>query len=84
MDRPWTRTGVASPHATETNQNYSGSQDRSFFVDLVKECIATDKVWVVRKRDGRQRLWAQFLAVFERVKPLLVNLTQIKIKDHGN
>ena len=29
-------------------------------MDLIKESIAADKVWIMRERHGRQRLWAGF------------------------
>jgi hypothetical protein len=39
-------------------------------VDLIKESIAADKVWIMRERHGRQRLWAGLWMRWKMYRPV--------------
>jgi hypothetical protein len=42
------------PDTAETNKCYPSPLDRAFPVNLIKQCVATDKVRIPPKRDSRQ------------------------------
>jgi hypothetical protein len=43
------RTAIPLPNTAEANQRYPRPRDRVLTVDLIKQCLATDKIWTTRE-----------------------------------
>jgi hypothetical protein len=43
------RAAIPLPNTAEANQRYPRPRDRVLTIDLIKQCLATDKIWIARE-----------------------------------